>query len=67
MASSAWQKSTQSAANDNCVEVRTASGLVELRESDDSGAVIHTTPAMFAAFLRGAKAGEFDHHTHPTN
>ncbi|MBV2155614.1 DUF397 domain-containing protein [Kitasatospora sp. SUK 42] len=67
MTSSTWQKSSHSGATDNCVEVRTANGLVELRESDDSEVIVRSTPAMFAAFLRSAKAGEFDHHTHPTN
>ena len=60
MNSSAWQKSSYSAANDECVEVRSAGGLVEVRESDDGGVIVRTTPARFAAFLQGAKAGEFD-------
>ncbi|MFI9321628.1 DUF397 domain-containing protein [Kitasatospora aureofaciens] len=63
MNSSAWQKSSYSAANDNCVEVRTANGLVEVHESDDGQVIVRTAPARFAAFLQGAKAGEFDHHT----
>ena len=62
MNSSAWQKSSYSAANDNCVEVRTANGLVEVRESDDGQVIVRTTPAKFVRFLRAAKAGEFDHH-----
>ncbi|ARF77944.1 DUF397 domain-containing protein [Kitasatospora aureofaciens] len=62
MVSSAWQKSSYSAANDNCVEVRTADGVVELRESDDGEVIVRTAPARFAEFLRAAKAGEFDHH-----
>lgn len=66
MASTTWQKSSYSAASDNCVEVRTVDGLVELRESDDGNIIIRTTPAKFAKFLQGAKASEFDHHTHPT-
>ncbi|MFF2040177.1 DUF397 domain-containing protein [Kitasatospora sp. NPDC058170] len=66
MTSSVWQKSSYSGASDNCVEVRTADGLVELRESDDGDIIIRTTLAKFATFLQGAKAGEFDHHTNPT-
>ncbi|MEU4586231.1 DUF397 domain-containing protein [Kitasatospora aureofaciens] len=58
----AWQKSSYSAANDNCVEVRTADGVVELRESDDGEVIVRTAPAKFAEFLRAATAGEFDHH-----
>ncbi|MEU6966389.1 DUF397 domain-containing protein [Kitasatospora aureofaciens] len=61
MASSKWQKSSYSGANDNCVEVRQTSGLVELRESDDGEVIVRTAPARFAAFLQGVKAGEFDH------
>ena len=62
MNSSAWQKSSYSAANDNCVEVRTANGLVEVRESDDGQVIVRTTPAKFVRYLRPAKAGEFYHH-----
>ncbi|MFD0262129.1 DUF397 domain-containing protein [Kitasatospora indigofera] len=60
MASTGWQKSTYSSANNACVEVRTVGGLVELRESDDGEIVVRTTPAKFAKFLLGVKAGEFD-------
>jgi hypothetical protein len=62
MSSSAWQKSSFSANHDDCVEVRTVDGLVELRESDDGGIIVRTTPVKFAKFLQGVKAGEFDHH-----
>ncbi|MFI6152927.1 DUF397 domain-containing protein [Kitasatospora sp. NPDC051170] len=64
MNSSAWQKSSYSAAHDECVEVRATGGLVELRESDDADIVIRTVPARFATLLQGAKTGQFDHHTH---
>ncbi|MFB7615104.1 DUF397 domain-containing protein [Kitasatospora sp. NPDC056181] len=66
MASPAWQKSSYSAASDNCVEVRSVAGLVDLRESDDANVVVRTTPTKFAALLQGIKAGEFDHHATPT-
>ncbi|MFG3056163.1 DUF397 domain-containing protein [Kitasatospora sp. NPDC048239] len=66
MPSSTWQKSSYSGANADCVEVRVVDGLIELRESDDGNIIIRTTPAKFAKFLQGAKASEFDHHTHPT-
>ncbi|MFI9362642.1 DUF397 domain-containing protein [Kitasatospora sp. NPDC053057] len=36
-------------------------GVVELRESDDGDIVMRTTPAKFAMFIRGIKAGEFDY------
>ncbi|MFJ5118834.1 DUF397 domain-containing protein [Kitasatospora sp. NPDC088548] len=57
-----WQKSSFSASSNECVEVRTVDGLVELRESDTGDIIVRTTPAKFATFLQGAKAGEFDHH-----
>jgi hypothetical protein len=57
-----WQKSSYTAANNTCVEVRTVNGLVELRESDDGDIIIRTTPTKFAKFLQGVKDGEFDHH-----
>ncbi|MFJ9459309.1 DUF397 domain-containing protein [Kitasatospora sp. NPDC101447] len=61
MSNSSWQKSSYSAANSECVEVRTSDGVIELRESDDGDVIVRTSPAKFAAFLQGAKAGEFDH------
>ncbi|MFD4395672.1 DUF397 domain-containing protein [Kitasatospora sp. NPDC058478] len=54
-----WQKSSYSGATNECVEIRAADGLVELRESDQGHLTI---PTHFAAFLQAAKAGEFDHH-----
>lgn len=57
-----WQKSSFSGADGpNCIEVAQHDGVVLLRESDNPTAVITTTPAKLAAFLAGAKAGEFDH------
>ncbi|MGW3039719.1 DUF397 domain-containing protein [Kitasatospora sp. NPDC001159] len=66
MNSSAWWKSSYSAANDECVEVRTLDGVVELRESDEGEVIVRTTPAHFTRFLEAAKAGEFDHHANST-
>ncbi|WP_405360674.1 DUF397 domain-containing protein [Kitasatospora sp. NBC_00085] len=57
-----WQKSSYSAATNECVEVRAIDGLVEVRESDDGGVIVRTIPARFAAFLQAAKTGDFDHH-----
>ncbi|MEU1423121.1 DUF397 domain-containing protein [Kitasatospora sp. NPDC005751] len=61
MSRSEWQKSTFSGASNECVEVRTADGMVELRESDTGDIVVRTTPLKFAKFVQGVKAGEFDH------
>ncbi|MEE1826854.1 DUF397 domain-containing protein [Streptomyces sp. BE20] len=62
MASLTWQKSTYSGANNDCLEVRPANGLVELRESDDGDVILRATAATFADLLRTIKAGELDHH-----
>ncbi|WP_369183887.1 DUF397 domain-containing protein [Streptomyces sp. Y1] len=63
MSNSAWQKSSYSGSNSDCVEVRTADGLIELRESDEGDVIVRTTRLNLADFLQGAKAGEFDHLT----
>ncbi|MFC5667902.1 DUF397 domain-containing protein [Kitasatospora misakiensis] len=57
-----WQKSSYSAANNECVEVRAGIEVVELRESDAPGVVLIADPAVFASLLRVIKAGELDHH-----
>jgi hypothetical protein len=45
----------------NCVEVATIGDAVALRDSKDpAGPVLHFTRGEMLAFLRGAKAGEFD-------
>ncbi|MGA5816516.1 DUF397 domain-containing protein [Kitasatospora sp. NPDC094028] len=62
MPESKWQKSSYSGATNECVEVRTMHGAVELRESDQGHLILHTTPTTFAALLTATKAGEFDHH-----
>ncbi|MFI9362001.1 DUF397 domain-containing protein [Kitasatospora sp. NPDC053057] len=59
-----WQKSSYSSESANCIYLATASDRsVKLRESDDPGVVISTTPGMLRALLLGVKAGEFDHLT----
>ncbi|NJQ01013.1 DUF397 domain-containing protein [Streptomyces zingiberis] len=57
-----WQKSTFSSGEAaNCVEVASdREGIPLLRESDDPGTVLSTTPASFRGLLAGIKAGEFD-------
>ncbi|KAF0846763.1 DUF397 domain-containing protein [Nocardia caishijiensis] len=61
-ADQAWRKSTYSNASGNCVEVAAVSdGSVAVRNSrDPRGAVIYYTRPEIDAFIRGAKAGEFD-------
>ena len=62
MPSSRWQKSSFSAAHDDCIEVRTTDKLLQLRESDDGDVILHTAPATIAALLLSIKSGELDHH-----
>ncbi|MEK2495577.1 DUF397 domain-containing protein [Kitasatospora purpeofusca] len=62
MYQSNWQKSSFSSSSENCVEVRTVSGLVELRESDDGELILHTATTTFADLVDAIKAGELDHH-----
>ncbi|MGW3039276.1 DUF397 domain-containing protein [Kitasatospora sp. NPDC001159] len=57
-----WQKSSFSGSGNDCVEVRKADSLVELRESDEGETILRTTPTALAALLQGIKVGEFDHH-----
>lgn len=55
----AWQKSSFSSGGDapNCLEVATRQGTLLLRESDEPGAVVHTTPAGLAALIRSLRYG----------
>jgi hypothetical protein len=57
-----WPKSSFSYSNGECVEVAVlGDGTVGLRHSKDpDGPVLRFTVAEVAAFLEGAKAGEFD-------
>ncbi len=57
-----WIKARASGGNGNCVEMRTSHGQVEVRDSKDKqGPTLTFNRAEFAAWLAGAKAGEFDH------
>jgi hypothetical protein len=58
----AWRKSDHSNPSGDCVEVATLpGGAVAMRNSrDPEGAALVYTRAEIAAFLAGAKAGEFD-------
>ncbi|ACU98734.1 protein of unknown function (DUF397) [Saccharomonospora viridis DSM 43017] len=57
-----WRKSSYSGAMGNCVEVaRLASGDIAVRNSrDPQGPALIYTKAEIAAFIAGAKDGEFD-------
>ncbi len=57
-----WKKSRHSNAEGNCVEVALVDGGIAMRNSrDPDGPALVYTPAEVAAFLAGAKEGEFDH------
>ncbi|MFF7870625.1 DUF397 domain-containing protein [Streptomyces qaidamensis] len=58
-----WMKSRHSNAEGNCVEVAPlVDGGIALRNSrDPDGPALVYTSAEVAAFLAGAKDGEFDH------
>ncbi len=60
-----WIKASASEQG-TCVEQRVHDGMVEVRDTKDrSGPVLRFTSAEFAAWLDGARAGEFDHLTGP--
>ncbi|TWF83329.1 uncharacterized protein DUF397 [Streptomyces capillispiralis] len=58
-----WIKSRHSNAEGNCVEVAplTGGGIAVRNSRDPDGPALIYTPAELAAFLAGAKDGEFDH------
>lgn len=58
-----WRKAAASNGTGACVELASAptAGVILLRDSKDpQGAVLTFTRREIAAFLHGAKAGEFD-------
>nr|WP_206316070.1 DUF397 domain-containing protein [Streptomyces sp. C1-2] len=58
-----WIKSRHSNAEGNCVEVAalTGGGVAMRNSRDPHGPALVYTSAEIAAFLAGAKDGEFDH------
>ena len=62
MTESGWVKASRSNDQGACVEQRRAGDGVEVRDTKDrSGPVLRFTRAEFAAWLDGARSGEFDH------
>ena len=56
-----WRKSTRSGGDDNCVEIANGATSVGVRDSKNpTSAILEFGTAAWAAFLAGAKAGEFD-------
>ncbi|WP_030420469.1 DUF397 domain-containing protein [Streptomyces sp. SCSIO 75703] len=57
-----WMKSRYSNAEGNCVEVALVDGGIAMRNSrDPDGPALVYTSAEVAAFVAGAKDGEFDY------
>ncbi|MBP2404464.1 DUF397 domain-containing protein [Streptomyces syringium] len=61
MSQIAWQKSSFSGDRDDCIELGRSEDAILVRESDDPGVIVTTSPDKLRAFLLGVKAGEFDH------
>jgi hypothetical protein len=63
MSEHGWTKAAASGSSGQCVEMRPGSdGGVEVRDSKHpDGPTLQYTKAEFAAWLDGAKKGEFDH------
>lgn len=57
----AWRKASFCASGE-CVEVAQRDGMIVLRDSKDPrGSMLHYTAEEWQSFVRGIKAGEFDH------
>ena len=60
--STTWIKASASSGAGQCVEMRAREGAVDVRDSKHpDGPALKFTAAEFAAWLDGAKKGEFDH------
>jgi hypothetical protein len=55
-----WKKSSASGSQGNCVELAEQGDLILIRESEHPETVIATTPEKLAAFIEGARRGDFD-------
>ncbi len=60
-----WIKARKSFPNSACIELAADGEMIVLRNSRDPGVEIRYTRDELAAFLDGAKRGEFDHLVHP--
>ncbi|CAL9468091.1 hypothetical protein SUDANB106_02806 [Streptomyces sp. enrichment culture] len=57
-----WHKATFSEGEGpNCIEIARDGDRVLMRENSKPDEIVVTTPAKLDAFLKGIKAGEFDH------
>ena len=56
-----WTKASHSTANGHCIEIASARGNIAIRDSKDpDGLILAFTASEFAAFIDGARNGEFD-------
>ena len=57
-----WKKSSKSGSNGgSCVEIRENNGTIQVRDiKDPSGPLLTFNAKEWAAFIGGAKDGEFD-------
>ncbi|MEV6602191.1 DUF397 domain-containing protein [Actinoplanes sp. NPDC051346] len=56
-----WKKSSRSSSNGNCVEVRKAGELIQVRDSKDPvGPLFAFSPTHWQAFVDGVKLGKFN-------
>ena len=60
-----WIKSSRSDTQDQCVELAWVGNTIGVRDSKkgDTSPILEFTPVEVAAFIAGAKTGEFDHLT----
>jgi len=58
-----WVKASRSGGNGQCVEMRRHDDAVEVRDTKahGNGPTLRVTSGQFAAWIEGAKNGEFDH------
>jgi hypothetical protein len=57
-----WIKARASGGGGQCVELRRVGDVIQVRDSKHpTGPVLGLTPREWAAWLDGAKNGEFDH------
>jgi hypothetical protein len=56
-----WQAPDEDAPHDAIELGFDEEGMVYLRTSDKPETVVRTTPAKWDAFVKGVRAGEFDH------